>query len=108
MRNGERKNLYQFASYVGVSHGTMSFWINGVKKPNEDNVERLAVLFIDIVYLSRVPSQTMDANQKDHVHNVVFLYSIYLMVSYKFDNVANPRKRLELQSASVKLSAAGA
>lgn len=50
MKNGERKNLYQFASYVGVSHGTMSFWINGVKKPNGDNVERLALLFGNEIY----------------------------------------------------------
>ena len=50
MKNGERKNLYQFASYVGVSHGTMSFWINGVKKPSDDNIERLAVLFGNEIY----------------------------------------------------------
>lgn len=50
MKNGERKNLYQFASYVGVSHGTMSFWINGVKKPNGDNVERLVTLFGNEIY----------------------------------------------------------
>lgn len=50
VKNGERKNLYQFASYVGVSHGTMSFWINGIKKPSGDNVERLAELFGNEIY----------------------------------------------------------
>jgi DNA-binding transcriptional regulator YiaG len=37
MEKGERKTLYEFANYLGVSHGTISFWINGVKKPSDSN-----------------------------------------------------------------------
>jgi transcriptional regulator with XRE-family HTH domain len=50
MKSGERKTLYEFAHYLGVSHGTLSFWINGVKKPSEANTERLANLLGNEIY----------------------------------------------------------
>ena len=50
MENGERKTLYEFANYLGVSHGTISFWINGVKKPGDSNVVKLAELFGNEIY----------------------------------------------------------
>lgn len=50
MKNGERKTLYEFANYIGVSHGTLSFWINGVKKPSESNIKILAEYFGNEIY----------------------------------------------------------
>lgn len=50
MENGERKTLYEFANYLGVSHGTISFWINGVKKPSDSNIEKLAEIFGNEIY----------------------------------------------------------
>jgi transcriptional regulator with XRE-family HTH domain len=50
MEKGERKTLYEFANYLGVSHGTISFWINGVKKPSDSNIEKLAELFGNEIY----------------------------------------------------------
>ncbi len=44
-QKGERKTIEEFAAYLGVSQGIVSFWMNGRRKPNQLSVEMLAGVF---------------------------------------------------------------
>ena len=42
MNQGERKNISEFAEYLNVSPGALGHWMNGLRQPTGDNVERIA------------------------------------------------------------------
>lgn len=47
---GERKTLEEFAIYLGVNRSLLSFWMNGARVPNDENIERLSIRFGDEIY----------------------------------------------------------
>lgn len=41
-RQGKRTSLAQFAKYLGISAALLSHYMNGIRKPSEENVKKLA------------------------------------------------------------------
>ena len=41
-REGRRKTIADFATYLGVSQSVISMWMNGSRKPNQPSIELLA------------------------------------------------------------------
>ena len=41
-KQGGRKTVHQFASYLGVGQSTLSNWWNGERKPEGESVDKLA------------------------------------------------------------------
>src|SRR5574340_257094 len=49
-RNGKRKSLEEFASYLGVSQPLISHWLSGHRRPGPANIKMLAEVFGPEVY----------------------------------------------------------
>lgn len=47
---GKRKNIEDFAAYIGVSQATLSQWMNGKRTPGGENIRLLAEIFGNEVY----------------------------------------------------------
>jgi len=47
---GKRKNLDEFAAYLGISRPLLSMWLSGKRRPGAENVGLLAELFGPTVY----------------------------------------------------------
>jgi len=47
---GQRKTLEDFADYLGISRPLLSFWINGKRVPNEENIEKISLRFGNEIY----------------------------------------------------------
>lgn len=47
---GKRKNVEDFAAYIGVSQATLSQWMNGKRTPGGENIRLLAEIFGNEVY----------------------------------------------------------
>lgn len=39
---GESKNVSEFADYLDVNRSLLSFWMNGAREPNEENLIKIA------------------------------------------------------------------
>jgi transcriptional regulator with XRE-family HTH domain len=47
---GQRKTLEEFADHLDVSRPMLSFWMNGRRFPNEENIEKIAVKLGNDIY----------------------------------------------------------
>jgi transcriptional regulator with XRE-family HTH domain len=47
---GAKKTLEDFADYLGISRPLLSFWINGKRVPNEENIEKISLRFGNEIY----------------------------------------------------------
>lgn len=47
---GKRKSLDEFAAYLGISRPLLSMWMNGTRRPGNENIILLAHTFSDDVY----------------------------------------------------------
>ena len=47
---GQRKTLEDFADYLGISRPLLSFWINGKRIPNDENIEKISLRFGNEIY----------------------------------------------------------
>jgi transcriptional regulator with XRE-family HTH domain len=41
-KKGERKTISEFADYLDVNRSLLSFWMNGARIPNEENIIKIA------------------------------------------------------------------
>ena len=49
-KEGKRKNIEDFAAYVGTSRPLVNMWMNGNKKPGVENIKLLAEIFGNEIY----------------------------------------------------------
>lgn len=49
-REGKRKSIEEFSTYIGVSRPLLNMWMNGHKKPGRDNIDLLAEIFGNEIY----------------------------------------------------------
>lgn len=49
-KEGRRKTIEDFASYLGTSRPLVNMWMNGNKKPGRENINILAELFGNEIY----------------------------------------------------------
>lgn len=47
---GARKTLEEFADYLDISRPLLSFWINGKRVPNDENIEKISLRFGNEIY----------------------------------------------------------
>ena len=47
---GQRKTLEDFADYLGVSRPLLSFWMNGKRVPNDENLENISLRLGNEIY----------------------------------------------------------
>jgi transcriptional regulator with XRE-family HTH domain len=48
--SGKRQTLNNFAEYLGVKRPLLSLWLNGSRRPGDENIDRLGELFGPEVY----------------------------------------------------------
>lgn len=60
-REGRRKTIADFATYLGVSQSVISMWMNGSRKPNQPSIELLADNFgLEIYDVLGIPRPDSD------------------------------------------------
>lgn len=47
---GEIKTLEEYAEYLGVNRSLLSFWMNGKRVPNEENIDRMSLKLGNEIY----------------------------------------------------------
>src|SRR3990167_1834805 len=56
-KEGKRKTIEEFATYLGISRPLLTMWMNGNKKPGKENIKILAETFgveiFDVLGLER-------------------------------------------------------